>query len=128
MTTHPRCDQPTVYWEWVRSEAALIDSDGCSKVSGWHVECCWEHDLAFQYGRDPRDAYRRYRHGALDPWRRARLITFEESNRRFRNCHVPRTKLGWLNPAVWWRWRGVVRLSRSAWDEYRARDRAKEPV
>lgn len=24
-----------IYWDWVRSEAALIDSDGCTGVSGF---------------------------------------------------------------------------------------------
>ena len=113
----------TLYWDFVRSEAALIDSDGCSKVSGIQVECCWEHDLAFWYGADPRDAYRLYRSGVADYWRQAARITFDEANRRFKKCHVPRTRLGWLNPMVWWRWRAVVRLSRGAWNEHREREK-----
>ena len=114
------CRKLPLYWTWVESEAALINSDGCSKVSGLHVECCWEHDLAFYYGRDPRAAYRLYIAGESSPWLLARPISFEECNARFRNCHVPRTKWGWLNPLVWIRWRGVARFSRAAWEKHSA--------
>ena len=118
----------TLYWDWIRSEAALINSDGCSKVSGFMVECCWEHDLAFYYAKDPQDAYLRILDNGLsrlDAWHDAAPITFTQANTRFKRCHIQRTKwghLGWLNPLTWIRWRGVVRLSKGAWDAHRARE------
>ncbi len=115
-----------LYWDWVRSEAALIDSDGCSKVSGLCHECCWEHDLAFYYAKDPRDSYRHYLAGALEEWALAKPITFDEANARFRKCHVSRTKLGWLNPMVWWRYGGVRWGAKSAWDDHRAAEAAEQ--
>lgn len=48
------------YWQFVETEAKAIGSDGCTGVSEWHKECCWEHDLCCHFGKDPRDAYRLY--------------------------------------------------------------------
>jgi hypothetical protein len=122
----PETSAPPLYWDWIRSEAALIRSDGCTGVSGLFRECCWEHDLAFYYARSAQDAYQRFclNFDRVGAWQEAPAITFEQANSDFRRCHIQRTKLGsfwWLNPMVWWRWRGVVRLSRSRWDAHRAR-------
>ena len=116
---------PALYWAWVESEAALIESDGCTKVTGYRRECCWEHDLAFFYAKDPRSAYRLYFAGDPNPWTHARPITFEKANADFRTCHAQRSALGafwWVNPLNVLRWRGVVRLSRRAWEAHRMRD------
>lgn len=115
-----------LYWDWVRSEAALIDSDGCTRVSGIQHECCWEHDLAFYYAKDPRAAYRRYLNGDTDPWLRADVITFEQANGRFRKCHTARSVMGWLNPMAWWRYGGVRWGAKSAWEAHRAREAAEQ--
>lgn len=118
----------SLYWSWVESEAALIDSDGCTKVTGFRSACCWEHDLAFYYAKNPRSAYRLYIGGTPDYWQQADPITFDQANGDFRTCHAQRSTLGawwWLNPLNVIRWRGVVRLSRGAWERHRERE-AKE--
>lgn len=116
-----------LYWSWIESEAALIESDGCTKASGFQLCCCWEHDLAFYYATDPRDAFRRWReHDDGDrAWKDAAPVTFEAANEDFRRCHAQRSRLGWwwwINPMNVWRWRAVVRAARGAWDSHRARE------
>ena len=114
----------TPYWEWVRSEAALIGTDGCSAVMGFHVECCFEHDLGFRRGKDPRAAYVLWRDGEPDYWLKAAAITFEEANARFRRCHQNRSKFGRWSPMALWRWLGVKFGSRRTWDVYRSAEAA----
>lgn len=117
------------YWEWIESEAALVESDGCTKATGFQLACCWEHDVAFWYARDPRSAYRHWleHHDRVRAWREADDVTFEQANRDFKRCHTQRSSLGWwwwLDPRNVVRWRVVVRASRAAWDRHRAREAA----
>lgn len=86
-------------------------SDGCTKVSGLRVKACWEHDFYFRTHHDFC----------------GHVITFWESNRRFRvrNQRLswlgsldPRgwwSWLGMLDPMSWWRWLGVTLLGHNAW-------------
>lgn len=113
-------ERPT-YLAWIRSEATLIDTDGCSSVSGLRMDCCLEHDVSFFFGKDPRDAYRHERTGSYMPWEDAAPITFDEANRRFRKCHQVRSKFGQWSPMAWWRWAGVALFSREAWERHRIR-------
>ena len=122
MSLHAVFSRP-VYWNFIRSEAALIQTDGCSHVSGFQVDFCYEHDLSFFHGKDPIDAYYRFRGGALDPWKEAKPITFDEANKRFRNRHQANSKFGRLSPMAWWRWLGVQYGGRSAWEKHRERER-----
>jgi hypothetical protein len=110
------------YWDWVRSEAALIDTDGCSLVTGLKIECCFEHDLGFWYARDPRAAYRAARHQLIDPWLTAPSIDRAEVDRRFRSCLQNRSRLGRWSPMAWYRWLGVKFGSQGAWDRHRTRE------
>ena len=114
--------RPT-YWAWIRSEAERHGSDGCSAVMGFHVECCFEHDLSYRHAKDPRDAYRREREGEIDPWLHAKPITRAEADRRFRQCHQNRSKLGRYSPMAIYRWLGVKWGGQSAWDAHRQRER-----
>jgi hypothetical protein len=107
---------PPLYWPWVASEAALIGSDACSAVLGIKVECCYEHDLSYRTGRDPRNAYLCFRSGVLYPWRAARPITRAEADARFRQCLMNRSFLGRYSPMAWWRWAGVRVFGGSRWD------------
>jgi hypothetical protein len=113
---------PHDYWSWVRSEAALVDTDGCSAVLGFKVECCEEHDLAYFYARDPRIAYRRWLLGHLDYWAVAGPITRGEADRRFRRCHQIRSTLGRWSPMAIYRWLGVKWGAQDAWDRHRTRE------
>jgi hypothetical protein len=135
MTTPAEIDyyrQPN-YIHWLRAEATLIDTDGCSAVSGLKVECCYEHDLSYFYAKDPREAYRR-RNGALPGsslvWSNTPPITFEETNRRFRKCLQARSKLGRYSPMALWRWAGVAWFpaSRASWDAHRQREKVQANV
>lgn len=111
-----------LYWEWVRSAATLTDTDGCSKVSGFNVECCYEHDLGYRYAKDPRDAYVRYRNDEPDEWLHAKPITRAEADRRFRKCHQARSKFGRYSPMALWRWAGVRIGGGGAWNGHRQRE------
>ena len=116
--------RPT-YWSWVRSEAACIGADGCSgPAMGFHIECCMEHDLGYYYARDARDAYLKHRGGALDPWTAAKPIDRAEVDRRFRQCHRNRSRLGNWSPMAWYRWAAVAWRGGSRWDAHRAREKA----
>lgn len=114
----------TPYWQWVRDEAEQIGSDGCSAVMGFHVECCFEHDLAFYYARDPRDAYRAMREGVspAKAWADADPITRAEADARFRRCHQNRSRFGRWSPMAAYRWLGVRWRGGKAWDSHRARE------
>ena len=69
-------------------------------------KCCWEHDLAFYYGRDPRHAF------LCQDWTLADPIGFMETNNRFAGC-LP-----------WWlkyRWVAVTVGGKRLWDYHRSR-------
>jgi hypothetical protein len=114
---------PPYYWHWIRSEAALVDADGCSgPATGVHIECCFEHDLSYYYAKDPHSAYRLYRGGALDPWPCALPIDRPTVEARFRKCHQNRSKLGRWSPMALFRWVGVRVGGQASWDKHRARE------
>lgn len=111
-----------LYWDWVRSEATLIDTDGCSGVSGFRLDCCLEHDLGYYYGRDPRDAYRHYIEidgVPEDYWSQAAKIDRKTVDARFRKCNQVKSKCGRWSPMALWRWIGVRIGGKKSWDEYR---------
>jgi hypothetical protein len=111
------------YWNFIKSEAALMDTDGCSAVTGARVECCFEHDLGYRRARDPRDAYRHFRNGRLaDPWDAALPIERSEVDRRFRQCLMNRSTLGRWSPMAWWLWAGVRVGAKGAWERHRQRE------
>lgn len=112
----------TLYWEWIKSEAALIGTDGCSAVLGFHVECCLEHDASYAHAKDPRSAYRFARLGSVDAWERADPITRAEADRRFRQCHQNRSRFGRWSVMAFYRWLGVKWGGQKAWDAHRARE------
>lgn len=112
--------RPT-YLNFVRSEAALVDTDGCSGVSGVYVECCFEHDLGYFHAKDPRDAYLKFKSGSVDYWADAKPITRAEVDRRFRKCHQARSVFGKWSPMALWRWLGVRLGAQGAWDRHRRR-------
>lgn len=112
------------YLTWLHAEAAEINADGCSGVTGACVECCEQHDLEFYYGKDAHSAYRYFKAGSHQPWRDAKPTTFGDANAKLRKCHQARSPLGMYSPMAIWRWLGVKFLpkSRNAWDAHRKRD------
>jgi hypothetical protein len=116
------------YLTWLRAEASEIDTDGCSGVSGVRVECCYQHDLEFWYGRCARDAYSLMKRGIVaDYWREAKRITFAGANANLRKCMQARSKFGLYSPLAVVRWLGVKFMpkSRNAWDAHRKREEAE---
>jgi hypothetical protein len=119
--------RPT-FWNWLRSEAELISTDGCSRVSGAKIDCCYLHDLMFYHGSDPHEAYRLYRIGRLEPWTDAHRITRAEADRHLRRCLCNRSVLGHWSPMAWWRWLAVRLFAGGAWAAHRQRDAHVEPA
>ena len=113
------------YLTWLRAEASEIDTDGCSGVTGVMVECCYQHDVEFWYGRCARDAYRHLKQGVeADYWGAARRLSFADANANLRKCMQARSRFGLYSPLAIIRWIGttVMPKSRQAWDAHRKRD------
>lgn len=102
------------YWEWVKEQALLIKTDGCTGVIDFRKHCCYEHDLGYFYGRDPRHAFA-CRNTLISPdrdveaWTLAAKISRSEADARFRQC----------NPIAKWRWIGVRLGGWNAWRKHR---------
>lgn len=111
-----------LYWDWVESEAALIKTDGCSKVSGAFRKCCRQHDLAYYYGRDPVSAYKRYLAGDWEHWLNANPTTRAQADADFRRCTQANSAMGFFSPVALWRWAGVRLGGKGAWDRHRERE------
>jgi len=111
------------YLTWIHAQAAEINADGCTGVTGFKLECCEQHDVEGYYGKDAHDAYRLHKSGSAWPWSEAKPITFEQWNAKFRRCLQARSKLGRYSPMAWWRWIGVRVGARRAWNEHRQRER-----
>lgn len=107
------------YWGWVKNEAAKIKADGCSRVTQARQECCFEHDLSYYYGRDPRDAYRLYKEKCVDCWAQARHISKFETEERFWDCNAQRSRVRWFSPMAGWRYLGVSLFAWKAWLNHR---------
>lgn len=112
------------YLTWLRAEASEINTDGCSGVSGVMVECCYQHDLEFYYGRCARAAYRLMKQGVPDYWTNAKRIGFAAANGNLRRCIQARSRFGMYSPLALVRWLGVsiFKKSRDAWKGHRGRD------
>jgi len=82
------------YYDWIRAEAARLHSDGCTGVSEWHQECCFEHDLACLFGRDPVDAYQRASWRQKDPWSVAKEMSRAEADKMFAVCNFEHSSGG----------------------------------
>ena len=119
-------DHKHLYWEWVESEAAIIETDGCSKVSGGYRKCCLAHDLSYYYAKDPINAYRVYLQGVADYWRQADPIDQQEADSDLRRCMQSQSKFGWWSPMAGWRWLALKRVGRKACDEHRKREQELE--
>lgn len=93
----------TLYWDWVAKEAKRIDSDGCSCVSEWHEPCCFEHDLACHFGRDPLSAYLASLAGSANPWLDAKEMPRRKADVMFGECNARmsgKNPLGWVRSGV----------------------------
>lgn len=112
------------FWEWVEDECAQIESDGCSKASGAFRRRCRVHDLAYFHGKDPVDAYRRYKDGDPFYWQHATPTTRAEADGDFRRGIQADSAMGFFSPFAAWRWLGLKVGGQGAWDGHRAREAA----
>lgn len=95
-----------IYWQWIAAEAAAIHSDGCTAVTEWHQPCCFEHDLACVYAKDPRDAYRLHMAGGENVWVYAADMSRRQADAMFYACN--RERSGPIGDArSFFRWIGV---------------------
>jgi hypothetical protein len=75
------------YDEFVTLEAIKINSDKCTFATDWNVWCCYEHDLACHYAKDPRDAFERARAGYPNYWQVAKELRRKDADKRFWQCN-----------------------------------------
>lgn len=76
------------YWVWIRQEAERVGSDGCTFVSEWNQACCFEHDLACRFGRDPYSAFVLALNGDANPWLHAPHMSRRKADKMFRACNT----------------------------------------
>ena len=92
------------YRALVRAKAKELGSDGCSGVPDFHLDGCYEHDIAYRTGKD---LY-------------GNQITRAEADRRFRiyiqkHSLLAKFRLGFFSPMSWWRWAGVRLFGRNSY-------------
>ena len=92
-------DHDKHYWDRVRKAALAIESDGCTGVPDFHVDCCFEHDIAYVSGH------------TVDLERRTKW----QADRDFRHCLQARSRWGVFSPMSWWRWIAVTLCGRGIW-------------
>lgn len=115
------------YRDWVRQEADLIGSDGCSFATGARRICCDLHDLHYYYGKSAGSAYRRYLQHLADPWAEADVITRAYADGEFIDCNRRESWLGFFSPIAFIR-QLIKPFGQRAWDKHRAREQARAEV
>ena len=111
-----------LYWDWIESEAAVIGTDGCSKVTGAYRRCCLQHDLSYFYAAAPASAYRLFIAGTSNFWGHATRIDRATADAAFRRCIQAHSKAGFWSPVALMRWLGVKIGGQGAWEAHRARE------
>lgn len=111
-----------LYWDWIESEAAVIGTDGCSKVTGAFRRCCLQHDLSYFYAKSPASAYRIYLNGQSDYWHQGIIIDRATADAAFRRCIQANSRAGFWSPMAVIRWLGVRIGGQGAWDAHRQRE------
>ena len=112
-------DRKYLYWDWIKAEALAIKSDGCTKVIDFRRECCHLHDLAYWYGRDPKDAYRLYLNDEPKYWADAGTINRGQADAMIKQCYHDKSVVNGFSPFVWTRWIGTRLGGWVAWRKYR---------
>lgn len=78
----------------------FIASDGCSGVPDFYLDYCIIHDWWFRTHRN------------LD----GTPITFDEANRGLAEGIRSKSILGRFSPMAWWRYLGVTKWGKKAWE------------
>jgi hypothetical protein len=103
-----------MYMAWVREEAREINSDGCSVVPDFFLDCCRIHDLAYYYAKDPRSAYEIGDWGLADP------IDQKGADALLKCCIQSKSRLGKWSPMAWWRYWALREFGAKAWHSHDA--------
>lgn len=90
---------PSAYWERVRERAAALQSDGCSGVPDFYLDCCLQHDIAYRTGADVDGG----------------PLTRSQADAQLRDCIRARSPWGPWSPMGWWRWAGVRLFGGKSW-------------
>lgn len=124
------CEHRLTFEAWIKEQAALIDSDGCSWATGARRICCFIHDCEYFYMADSKNAYLRYwRHGDSElAWRDARRTTRAEADGDFLKCLRSKAWFGYYSPLAIARYTAVRQFGQKAWDEHRAREAQAAPT
>lgn len=85
-------DVVRLYESFVETEARKINSDGCTAVADWQIWCCWEHDLGCHYGKDPRDAFKRFVAGDPAYWINAAPLSRRDVDKLFTACNLRKSR------------------------------------
>lgn len=112
-------DKKQLYWDWIRSEATKINSDGCTAVRDFYKDCCLQHDLGYWYGRCPCCAYKLYLNSVKDVWGEAPVATRKDIDETFRNCIQAKSSVRKASPMSWVRYAGVRIGGWWAWRKHR---------
>ena len=107
--------------DFVRQEADLIGSDGCSFASGRNRFCCDCHDLSYYYGKSVAIAYRLYLQGIPDYWVHAEAITRQIADGEFIDCNRRESWFGFFSPIAFIR-QLIKPFGKKAWDRHRVRE------
>jgi hypothetical protein len=99
------------YWDAVRRKAQEIKSDGCTVVADIYVDCCFEHDIHFYFGRKISPTT-----GEIEE----NPISFLEANATLRNCIMKHSRFGRWSPLAWIRYIGVTTVfGLKIWNRHR---------
>lgn len=109
------------YRSWIKQEADLIESDGCSFATGARKICCLIHDLEYYYGKDASHAYILFLAGEKDYWTKARRVERKSVDGNFIKCMRRESWLGFFSPLAFIR--QLVKVGGGkAWNEHRERE------
>jgi hypothetical protein len=84
------------YWAFITEEAERVGSDGCTSALELCKHCCYEHDLAFHYRKDPRHTFKIWQDTGEVRWDLADPISFITTNNRFASCLPWYLRYRWL--------------------------------
>jgi hypothetical protein len=92
-------EKDEAYWQLVRDIAEAIESDGCTGVIDFYLDCCLEHDIAYRLGCNIFG----------EPLSRA------QADASLRRCIQAKSRFGRLSPMAFLRWLGVRVFGRKSY-------------
>jgi hypothetical protein len=124
MTCHTRevVERSPLFWEWIDSEAALVNTDGCTWATGFYRRQCKRHDLAYRHASDPVEAFDYWLKGRVDYWRAASPVTRQQADEALRRGIWSDSPLGRFDPIAAALAVVLKAVGQRAWNKHRARE------